>query len=284
MDGILLVNKPIGMTSRDVVNILMKKFNTRKMGHTGTLDPFASGLMIVTINNGTKISSYMEDLDKEYIAELKLGQKTSTLDLDGEVLEEKEVTLPLDRNEILKSFSKFIGDIKQVPPMYSAIKINGEELYKKARRGEVVERKERDVHISNIDLLSITKERILFKVGCSKGTYIRTLGEDIASTLSYPGHLTMLTRTKVGRYSINESKTIEELSPSDIIPISDALSHLPSIVVDEVIETKVKNGVKLRLNGHTLYFIKNKNNQPLAIYQRKDDGYYYCLRGMWSWK
>lgn len=282
MDGILLVNKPIGMTSRDVVNILMKKFNTRKMGHTGTLDPFASGLMIVTINNGTKISSYMEDLDKQYIAELKLGQSTTTLDLDGEVVESKEVLLPLSNESIIRAFSKFIGEIKQVPPMFSAIKINGEELYKKARRGEVVERKSRDVTIHNIKLLSIYKETLMFEVDCSKGTYIRTLGEDIAKELSYPGHLTMLTRTKVGKYLLKDAKTLEDISEDDIIPISDALSHLPTIVVNERDEFKVRNGVKMKFAGNILYFIKNKEGLPLAIYSRKEDGYYYCLRGLWS--
>ena len=170
MDGILLVNKPIGMTSRDVVNILMKKFNTKKIGHTGTLDPFANGLLIITINKGTKISSFLEDLNKEYIAELKLGESTTTLDLEGEVLKQKEVSLPLNQSKVEEVLNSFIGKIKQVPPMYSAIKIDGEELYKKARRGEVVERKEREVEISSIDLLSITKEKMLFKVDCSKGT------------------------------------------------------------------------------------------------------------------
>jgi tRNA pseudouridine55 synthase len=282
MDGILLVNKPIGMTSRDVVNVLMKKFNTRKMGHTGTLDPFASGLMIVTINNGTKISTYMEDLDKQYIAELKLGQSTTTLDLDGDVIETKDVQLPLSKEEIISSFSKFIGQIKQVPPMFSAIKIDGEELYKKARRGEVVNRKERDVTIHNIKLLSLHKENIMFEVDCSKGTYIRTLGEDIARSLSYPGHLTMLTRTKVGRYLLKSAKSIDEISQQDIIPISDALSHIPTIVVNERDEFKVRNGVKMKFTGHILYFVKNQKGEPLAIYSRQSDGLYHCLRGLWS--
>ena len=282
MNGILLINKPIGITSRDVVNLLMKKFNIRKIGHTGTLDPFAGGLMIVTINNGTKISSYIEDLDKQYIAELKLGEATSTLDLDGEVIEKKEVILPLNKEEISKVFSSFIGEIKQVPPMFSAIKINGEELYKKARRGEVIERKERDVTINNLKLLSIHKEKIIFEVDCSKGTYIRTLGEDIAKKLSYPGHLTMLTRTRIGKYSLNDAKSIEDVSMNDVIQISDALSHLPSISVSDFDEVKIKNGVKMKFSGHVLYFVKNQNGDPLAIYSRKDDGYYYCLRGLWS--
>ena len=281
MDGVLLINKPIGMTSRDVVNRLMKILGTRKIGHTGTLDPFASGLLIITVNKATRIASYMENLDKTYIAELKLGERTSTLDLEGEVIETKKVPLPLDKNKILESFSHFFGDIKQVPPMYSAIKINGEELYKKARRGEVVERKERDVHIDNINLLSITKEKILFEVDCSKGTYIRTLGEDIAKDMGFPGHLTMLTRTKVGRFLLKDAKNLEDVTEEDLIPITSALSHMDTITVNEKDEFKVRNGVKMHFTGSNLYFVKSKNNEPLAIYQKNEDGLYHCLRGLW---
>ncbi len=280
MDGILLVNKPIGMTSRDVVNILMKKFNTRKIGHTGTLDPFASGLLIITINKGTKISSFLEDLNKEYIAELKLGESTTTLDLEGEILEKKEVNPPLNQQKVKEVLDSFVGKIKQIPPMYSAIKVDGEELYKKARRGETIERKEREVEINKIELLSITKEKILFKVDCSKGTYIRTLGLDIANKLDYPGHLTHLVRTRVGRFFLKDAKDLEDISEKDIIPISTSLSHLPSIKVNDQDAFKVKNGVKLLLQGADLYFIMDKNSNPLAIYKRKEDGYYYSLRGL----
>ena len=280
MDGILLINKPIGMTSRDVVNKLMKKFNTNKVGHTGTLDPFASGLLILTINKGTKISSFIEHLDKEYIAELKLGAKTTTLDLEGEVIETKEVKLPLDKNEVINAMNSFLGEIEQIPPMYSAIKINGEELYKKARRGEEVKREPRKVTISDIQMLSLTKDLIIFSTSCSRGTYIRTLGEDIANRIGYPGHLTMLTRTRIGGYNLKNAKTIEEVSEKDVISISDALKHMPTIIVEGRDEFKARNGVKMKLMGHELYLIKNRANEAIAIYQRKEDNYYYCLRGL----
>ena len=280
MDGILLINKPIGITSRDVVNQLTKKFNTKKIGHTGTLDPFASGVMIVTINKGTKISSYLENLDKEYIAEVVLGVSTDTLDLDGEVIEQKEVPLPINKQVLLDIISKYIGDIKQVPPMYSALKVNGEPLYKKARRGEVVERKERDVTISNIDLLSITNERFMIKVNCSKGTYIRTLGVDISNDYGYGGHLSMLTRTRVGKYKLEECKSIEEVKEKDIIPITKALGHMSTKVVYGFLETKVRNGVALYLGDDDLLFVKNNNDEPLAIYEKKEDGKHHCLRGL----
>ena len=156
----------------------------------------------------------------------------------------------------------------------------GEELYKKARRGETIERKEREVEINKIELLSITKEKILFKVDCSKGTYIRTLGLDIANKLDYPGHLTHLVRTRVGRFFLKDAKDLEDISEKDIIPISTSLSHLPSIKVNDQDAFKVKNGVKLLLQGADLYFIMDKNSNPLAIYKRKEDGYYYSLRGL----
>ncbi len=280
MDGILLINKPIGITSRDVVNQLTKKFNTKKIGHTGTLDPFASGVMIVTINKGTKISSYLENLNKEYIAEVVLGVSTDTLDLDGEIIEKKEVNLPIDKHALLDIISKYIGDIKQVPPMYSALKVNGEPLYKKARRGEVVERKERDVTIFNIDLLSITNERFMIKVNCSKGTYIRTLGVDISNDLGYGGHLSMLTRTRVGKYELSSCKNIDDISEKDIIPISNALDHMSTKIVYGFLETKVRNGVALYLGDDDLLFVKNNKDEPLAIYQKKDDGKHHCLRGL----
>lgn len=280
MDGILLINKPIGITSRDVVNQLTKKFQTKKMGHTGTLDPFASGVMIITINKGTKISSYLESLDKEYIAEIILGITTDTLDLDGTVIEKKEVTLSLNKDDILNSISKFIGDIKQVPPMYSALKVDGEPLYKKARRGEVVERKERDITISSIDLLSLNKERLIIKVNCSKGTYIRTLGLDIANDLGYGGHLSLLTRTRVGKYLLSQCKNIEDVTEDDIIPITQALSHMPTKMVYGFLETKVRNGVPLFLGDDDLIFVKNDKDEPLAIYQKKEDGKHYSLRGL----
>lgn len=280
MDGILLVNKPIGITSRDVVNQLTKKFGTKKIGHTGTLDPFASGVLIVTINKGTKISSYIEDLDKKYTAELVLGITTDTLDLEGKILEERKVDLPVNKDKLLEVINQFIGSIKQIPPMYSAIKINGQPLYKIARKGEVVDRKERDVVVHNIDLISINQEKIILDVECSKGTYIRTLGYDISQKLGYGGHLSKLTRTQVGKYHLSQCKTIEDITTDDIISITDALSHMPSKEVYGFLEAKVRNGVALFLGEEELLFVKNTNGEPLAIYKKESDGKHHCKRGL----
>lgn len=280
MDGILVINKPIGKTSRDVVNALMKKFNIKKMGHTGTLDPFASGVLLISVGKGTKISSYVEGLDKEYIAELCLGQDTDTLDLEGNVIEEKDVTLPLDKEKVEKVLSSFVGEIKQIPPMYSALKVDGEELYKKARRGEIIERKERNVTIHSISLLSLCENKIIFKVNCSKGTYIRTLGNDIAHKMGMCGHLTMLTRTRVGKYDLKEAKSIDEVCEDDVYSIEDALSYMSQVIVTGDYEKKVLNGVSLYLNSDDLVLVKNKNGKALAIYKKENDGKHHCLRGL----
>lgn len=280
MDGILLVNKPIGSTSRDVVNALMKKFNTKKMGHTGTLDPFASGVLLISVGRGTKISTYVEGLDKEYVAELTLGKDTDTLDLDGNVIDEKDVKLPLDKEKIEQVFAHFRGVITQIPPMYSALKVGGEELYKKARRGEVVERKERQVTIYSLKLLSLHENKIIFKVVCSKGTYIRTLGNDIAHSLGECGHLTMLTRTRVGKYKIEDAKSIEDIQENDVYSLEDALSYMSQIIVSGDLEKKVLNGVALKLVGEDLLLIKDINGKALALYRKESDGKHHCLRGL----
>jgi tRNA pseudouridine55 synthase len=280
MDGILLINKEIGVTSRDVVNKLMKKFNTKKMGHTGTLDPFASGLMIVSINKGTKISQFMENLSKEYIARVVLGSDTDTLDLDGSVINSKEMEEPLDKNKLLEVISHYIGNVSQIPPMYSALKVNGVPLYKMARNGEEIERKARDITIDNIELLSMDKNSFIIDVNCSKGTYIRTLGVDIAHEYGYPGHLELLTRTRVGKYLLKNAKTVEEVTENDIISISDALSHIPSVIVEGENEKKVRNGVALRLSNNPLIVVKTKKDEVLAIYQISEDGKHHCLRGL----
>ena len=278
MDGILLVNKPIGSTSRDVVNALMKKFNTKKMGHTGTLDPFASGVLLISVGRGTKISTYVEGLDKEYVAELCLGEDTDTLDLEGNVIDEKDVKLPLDKEKIEQVFAHFRGEITQIPPMYSALKVGGEELYKKARRGEIVERKERQVTIYSLKLLSLHENKIIFKVVCSKGTYIRTLGNDIAHSLGECGHLTMLTRTRVGKYKIEDAKSIEDIQENDVYSLEDALSYMSQIIVSGDLEKKVLNGVALKLVGDDLLLIKDINGKALALYRKESDGKHHCLR------
>ncbi len=281
MDGILLVNKPIGLTSRQLVNSISKTLKVKKVGHTGTLDPFANGLMVVTVNKATKIAQYLEGLNKHYIAEITLGANTDTLDCTGNIVEKKGVRLPLDRDEVLKVCASFVGKIKQVPPMYSAIKKDGEELYKKARRGEVVERKERVVTIEKIDVLSITLNKIIIDVVCSKGTYIRTLGEDIGNKLGFGGFLSMLTRVGVGPYDLKQAKEVNDITLEDFIPIEEALNHLPSFKVFGKIEKMVRNGVAINIDdSNDLLVIKNAEGIALAVYRREDSNLYRCERGL----
>ena len=187
MDGVLIINKPKGYTSHDIVNIVKKELNITKVGHAGTLDPMATGVLIILLGKATKLSNYLMDHDKEYIATLKLGKRTDTLDSEGQIIEEKEIPA-LSKENINEVLLSFLGKSKQIPPMYSAIKINGKKLYELARKGEEIERKEREIEIYEIEFIKLKEENnkvseIEFKVNCSKGTYIRTLCEEIAKKL-----------------------------------------------------------------------------------------------------
>ena len=196
MDGIIVVNKPSGCTSHDIVSKIRKKLNIKKVGHTGTLDPLATGVLPILLGNGTKLSKYLINHDKEYIATIKLGVKTDTADIEGTVIEEKKVPLFTEK-QIMNALESLKGKQKQIPPMYSAIKINGKKLYEYARSGESVEVKPRDIEIYNIVLIKYKDNRIQFKVACSKGTYIRSVCEEIAQKLNTVGTMSALERTKV---------------------------------------------------------------------------------------
>ena len=280
MDGIILVNKPKDITSRDLVNKACSHFSMKKIGHTGTLDPFAQGLMILTLGKATKISSYIEAKDKTYIGEMTLGVTSDTLDNTGHILETKEVPL-LSKDDINNVFKSFLGASKQVPPMYSAIKIDGEELYKKARRGEKVDRKMRDIYIDELKLLSLEDNKILFEVKCSKGTYVRSLVDDIGKKIGCGALLSMLIRTRVGPFHVKNAKSIEDITTKDIIPIVDALSFFPMTIINKEEEKKIRNGVKIYLNNQSeKLLLINEDKVALAIYEKRSDGYYYCLRGL----
>lgn len=198
MDGIIIVNKPSGYTSHDIVSKIRKTLNIKKVGHTGTLDPMATGVLPILLGNGTKLSKYLINHDKEYITTIKLGVKTDTGDIEGKIIEEKSIPSSysiVDKvNEVLKSF---IGKQEQIPPMYSAIKINGKKLYEYARKGQSVKIPPRNIEIYNLELLNSQDNNIELKISCSKGTYIRTLCEDIAKSLQTVGTMASLQRTKV---------------------------------------------------------------------------------------
>ena len=213
MDGIILINKGKNCTSNNVVN-KVKHILNEKTGHIGTLDPSATGLLPILIGKGTKLSQYLINHDKEYEVELKLGIKTDTADAEGKIVDEREVPDNIiEKENVLNVLNSFIGKQKQVPPMYSAIKVNGKKLYEYARKNVEVEIQARDIEIYEIKLNTInkTEKTVAFTVKCSKGTYIRSLCEDIAEKLGTVGYMKELNRTKVGIFSIQDSITVEEL-------------------------------------------------------------------------
>lgn len=282
MDGILLINKPINLTSHDVINKLRRKLKIKRIGHAGTLDPFASGVLIVGVGQGTKCLQFLEILDKEYLGVIKLGIKTNTGDLTGEVIETKEVN-ELDENQINDVLTSFIGEQEQIPPMFSALKVEGKKLYELARKGVEIERKPRSIHIHSLSLKGYNSDEktLTFTVKCSKGTYVRTLGEDIASKLNTVGHLISLTRTKVGDFKLVDCYDLEDYLDDKFISIKDALKHLKHYQVKNDIEEKmVFNGRKIKLKiKEDLVLILNQKEEPMAVYQRINENIFASLRG-----
>lgn len=261
MDGVLIINKPKGYTSHDIVNIVKKELNITKVGHAGTLDPNATGVLPVLIGNATKISKYLIEHDKVYIAELKLGEKSSTGDLEGEIIEKKSVP-KLNEDQIKDILKLFLGKQQQIPPMYSSIKINGKKAYEYARKGLKVGMEPREIEIMNISLIKFQDNIITFKVKCSKGTYIRVLCEDIANSLGTVGLMKELCRIKVNEFDIKNSVTLDDIKNGNVQVINiEEIFKLQSCIKLNNRETKLfLNGVKLsnnKLDG--LYRVYNNN-------------------------
>lgn len=268
MNGVINCFKPKGMTSHDVVSFLRRTLKTKKVGHTGTLDPEVAGVLPICIGRATKVAEYLLEVDKEYIAELSLGFETDTQDFTGRIIREsnKKVT----EKEIKEVFKKYLGHIKQVPPMYSALKYKGKKLYEYAREGIEVPREARDSFISKLDILDIKGDRILFKVACSKGTYIRTLCNDIGKDLGCYGYMSYLIRISSGEFNINNSYSLEYIesigkdSVNNILtPIDQAIANFPEVILNENLYKKITNGVIVRhstdLDSNIKYRIYCKN-------------------------
>lgn len=260
MDGILNVYKPREWTSHDIV-AKIKKITGEKVGHTGTLDPLAQGVLPVLIGKGTLCSKYLVNHNKKYRVELKLGKRTDTLDAEGEVIEEKEVPEELleklNIENIRKNFKKFEGQIEQIPPMYSAIKVKGKKLYEYARKGQNVEIPTRKIMIYSIDLVDILKSEnvIVFDVFCGKGTYIRTLCEDIAKSFGTIGFMQNLLRTQVGEFRLEDSISLLmkdekdlEVIGKNIISIEKIFSQYPKIKIEQQTLKYFLNGVRITQN------------------------------------
>ncbi len=280
MNGIFLINKEANWTSFDICAKVKRLFNTKKVGHSGTLDPFAEGLMIVCLGQATKIIPFLENYNKTYLATIKLGEETDTLDNTGNIIDKKDV-LNYSLEELKKVLNSFLGKSQQIPPMYSALKHDGVPLYSLAREGIEIERKPRNIEIFSIELIEYNKPFLTFKCKVSKGTYIRTLAKDIAIKLSTVGHLVKLIRTNIDKFDLNMAKKVNELTINDSISIVEMLT-LPTLIVDNEIEKKIRNGNKLSLQGKNILLLVNEKKEALAIYEKKEDGYYYSKRGLFD--
>lgn len=277
LDGIFLIDKEAGMTSRKVDNILGKRYGTHAVGHLGTLDPFATGLLVVAINKGTKLLTYLNDGDKVYEASLLLGEKTSTGDLEGEIIEKKGIP-DISQAKLDKVLSSFLGKSQQIPPKFSAIKVNGVPMYKAAIQGKEVEIKPREITVYSLEG-NIEGNLIHFTAKVSKGTYIRTLGEDIAEKLGTVGHLIALRRTFVGDIPVSRAKKVDDIKEEDILSGIE-LIDLSKIELSDEEEWKAKNGQKLHLENKEDKVLLMKNNSPVAVYKRKNENTFVPERGL----
>lgn len=283
MDGILPLYKPGGMTSHDCVDRLRKITRQRKIGHTGTLDPGAEGVLPVCLGKATKVVQYMTADQKTYEALITIGTATETEDRCGEIIAEQKVEKPLSRNEILTALQKWTGPIEQTPPMYSAVKVKGKRLYEYARQGIEVERPKRQVTIFEMALLDRDTEfdgknpSFRVRIRCSKGTYIRTLAVDIGRTLGYPAHMSSLLRTASGVFTLEDCLTfarIEELMQEGrlehgLFPLDQGLAVLPRLTVDKLSADKIKNGAVLPLPKgmqEERFTVYNEKGRLLAVY------------------
>ena len=281
LNGMFLVVKPQGITSRDLVNGVVHRFHEKKVGHTGTLDPFADGLMLVTIGKGTKMGPFLEAMDKTYEATLQFGSKTNTGDLTGDVIESKPV-IELYEDYIQQTLDTFLGEQDQVPPMFSAIKHQGVPLYELARKGEEVVRESRRITVHAMTLIRYEGTTLTFRCHVSKGTYVRTLAEAIAEAFGMVGHLTSLTRISVGLFQLMDAKTLDQLSEKDCLSMTQSLSHLPTLKITRPENVKAIMDGKMQTIDITASRVLciNEKNEAIAIYERTEGSFFKSLRGL----
>ena len=271
IDGILFVNKPKDMTSRDVVNRVSKIYHTKKVGHTGTLDPLATGVLILCLGKYTKLVQELTSEEKEYVAVMKLGYLTDTLDVTGTILKEKKVQVSQER--ICSVFQNFPKEYWQTVPLYSAVKINGKKLYEYARENEEVELPKRKVQIKNLEILKIEKDTITFKTTVSKGTYIRSLIKDLASEMQEYGVMQELTRTKQGNFHLEDCSDLEDISENTPLKKLEDLFSYPRVQITEEIKKRIQNGnvLYLEINAPRVLLMNQEN--AVAIYEKCDSCY-----------
>ncbi len=241
MLGILLVNKPLGITSHDVVNAVRRNLGTRKVGHAGTLDPQGTGLLVMAVGAATRFLQYLALEPKVYEAEFTFGKTTNTQDTEGEIVAEAPVPEDLEA-ALVEHLPAFVGAIRQTPPMYSAVKKAGKPLYYYARRGEEIEREDREVFIEGIDLHSVEGDVARMRAVCSGGTYIRTLAHDVGQAVGCGAFLSALCRTGIGRFTLEGAVSLDEMSPANLIPLREALQPMPVIELNAVQTAHVREG------------------------------------------
>lgn len=271
MNGVVIVDKPAGITSHDVVSRLRRIYKTRRVGHTGTLDPMATGVLPVCIGSATKAADMLVSSTKRYSAELMLGKRTDTLDIEGTVIEECPVNV--SDEDIRNAISSFVGEQEQLPPMYSAIKQNGKKLYELARMGVETERDKRRIIIHSIEIQSIDIPYVKIDVRCSKGTYIRSLCDDIGRKLGCGAVMTALRRTETAGFTAEEARTIDELEAMEnafdaVIPTDRLFDKLPRIDLNEKQEKSIKNGVRMTWRA-------GKEGEVYRLYG--NDGSFLCV-------
>lgn len=288
LDGIIPLYKERGMTSFDCVSRLRRILHTKKIGHSGTLDPNVDGVLPICVGQATKVVEFLMASGKQYVGELLVGEATTTQDLDGEVVAQKPVTAPIAEDTIRKAMQKLTGDIIQIPPMYSAIKVNGKKLYEYARAGETVERPKRHVHIERFEMTASSydeknqQQRIRFVVDCSKGTYVRTLAYDLAKELGYPGVMSSLTRTKSGGFELDQTLSLTDIQDAMeaqimnryVYPMDYALKSYPHAELSDAQWKKVQNGGWLSdLDTKDQEVALTYQGEVKALYQLKDHVY-----------
>ncbi len=277
MDGILVINKEKGYTSRDVVNIVGKELHTKKIGHTGTLDPIAEGVLVLCIGKALKLCELLTNHDKEYIASIILGMETDTLDTEGNIISTE--TVDIDKNKIIQVVNSFKGEYLQEVPKYSAVKINGKKLYEYARNNIAVQLPKRNVNIFEIKVMDDIEYKngfCYFKIKChvSKGTYIRSLIRDIGEALGCSATMKGLTRIRQGNFNIKNSYSINDIKNNNykIIPINEACPNIPKVKVDKKVAFKVRNGVILdKFFENEMAFIYDDENNLLALYKNEEN-------------
>ena len=296
LNGVLLLNKPRGMTSHDCVMKLRRSLGTKKVGHTGTLDPDVDGVLPICVGSATKLVQFLTAETKEYIGEVTIGFSTTTEDASGEEVDRQLVNETFSQADVEAVLTSMLGTSIQIPPMYSAVKVNGKKLYEYARAGEKVERPQREATIYELELLGEITHidgcvTFKFRVRGSKGIFIRTVAVTIGERLGYPAHMSDLTRVASGNFKLEDCVTLEQVEAGEfeLLSTTEALSHFPSVRVDHWVEKLIRNGVKLRpeqvippMKEEGLFVTYNQGSEPLAIYQWDGDKeVYVSIRGLW---